>query len=73
MTIDGLSIRAARSLARLNQTELARRARVSTAAISRFERSGPVRGNYATISRVIEALESAGIEITDHGVYRGAR
>jgi predicted transcriptional regulator len=69
MTIDGVSLRAARSLLRLNQSQLAKRAHVSANCISKLERStGTLSGRYETVCKVVQAIEAAGVEITDGGV-----
>ncbi len=62
-------IRAARALLRIEQDELARRARVSTTTIRRIEAvDGANRVSDATLGTVKHALEEAGAEFIDDGV-----
>jgi transcriptional regulator with XRE-family HTH domain len=59
-------LKAARSLARIEQKELSIRAGVSVPTIKRMEAGdGPVRGTYENVSAVVTALESAGVEFTN--------
>jgi transcriptional regulator with XRE-family HTH domain len=59
-------LRAARAALRLEQKELAKRARVSTQTIKRLEAQiGPVQAEPDTIQRIGEALELAGIKFVD--------
>jgi predicted transcriptional regulator len=62
-------IRAARALLRLEQTELARRARVSLATLRRIE-SGAEKPRASTraVESVRHVLEKAGIEFIENGV-----
>jgi transcriptional regulator with XRE-family HTH domain len=70
----GDQIRAARALLRLDQTELARRARVSLATLRRIEASTEKsRGSARTVSSIQHALEAAGAEFIDNGVRRRTR
>lgn len=67
-------IRAARALLRLEQEELAKRARVSASTIRRAE--NPAQVGYvapATIEQVQHALEEAGVEFIQEGVRKVAR
>jgi predicted transcriptional regulator len=72
-------IRAARSLLGLDQKELAEMSGVSLPTIQRMEASdGHVRSTVDTLTKVVEALQAAGIElIGDHarsdGSGRGVR
>jgi transcriptional regulator with XRE-family HTH domain len=74
----GEQIRAARGLLGWSQTELAKKAGVAHMTIRRFEaHQGPVSGNISSLTRVQDALESAGIhfippdELGSFGVRRG--
>ena len=71
----GEQLKAARAMARIKQTELARRADVSVETIKRLERSaGTVSANVLTIDSVVRALEAAGIEfIAENGGGPGVR
>ena len=72
-------LRAARALARLGQRELADLAGVSLPTIQRMEASdGVVRGTVETLTRVVEALDRAGVEVIGDnapstGAGRGVR
>jgi len=72
-------LRAARALAGLDQKELARLSGVSLPTIQRMESSGGnVRGVIDTLTKVIEALDRAGVELisdnaTSQGSGRGVR
>ena len=62
----GERLRAARTMARLEQSDLAARAQVSVETIKRFERTfGQVSANTATMEAVVLPLEAAGIEFTN--------
>jgi len=64
-------IRAARALLRLDQGELARRARTSVATIRRLEAAGGTgRVGEDTVSAVQAELEKAGAEFIEAGVRR---
>jgi transcriptional regulator with XRE-family HTH domain len=68
MAVIGEQLRAARALARLEQGELAERAKVSLGTIKRLEAIvGPVSANVMTVDAVVRALESAGVEFTNGG------
>jgi transcriptional regulator with XRE-family HTH domain len=61
-------IRAARGLLGWSQSELARAAGVGLATLQRIEQSeGVVKGNFATVLKIQNALEHAGIRFTDDG------
>jgi transcriptional regulator with XRE-family HTH domain len=64
-------IRAARALLRLDQGDLARRARTSVATIRRLEAAGGTgRVGEDTVSAVQAELEKAGAEFIEDGVRR---
>ena len=71
--ITGPQIKAARMLLGLGQKELAELAGVSVPTVQRMEsRSGIVGGGVDTLTRVVEALERAGVElISDNSESRG--
>ena len=59
-------IRAARGLLGWNQGKLARAAGVGLATLQRIEQSeGVLKGNFATVLKIQNALEQAGIHFTD--------
>ena len=63
MVLYGEQIRAARSLLGWNQADLAKKADVSQMTVKRFEaKNGPVGGTIASLVRIQNALESAGIQ-----------
>jgi predicted transcriptional regulator len=63
-------LRAARALLGIDQKTLADMAGVSLPTIQRMEASeGTVRGNVDTLTKVVEALDAAGIEL----LYVGGR
>jgi predicted transcriptional regulator len=72
-------LRAARALLNIDQRELAELAGVSLPTIQRMEASdGNVRGIVDTLTKVVEALERAGVEFiadsaTSTGGGRGVR
>lgn len=68
-------LKAARTLARLDQQEVADKSGISVPTIKRMEAGdGPVRGNYDSVAAVIAVLESAGIEfISENGGGPGVR
>jgi len=72
--ITGTQIRAARALLSVDQKRLAEISGVSLPTIQRMEaRGAAVGGSVETLTRVVEALERAGIElIGDNGESRGA-
>lgn len=66
--ISAVQIRAARMMLGLDQQMLANLAGLSVPTIQRMEASdGVVRGNVASLTRVMTALESAGIEFISAG------
>lgn len=61
-------LKAARALLGIDQRQLAAMAGVSLPTIQRMEASdGTVRGVIGTLTRVIEALEAAGVELIGNG------
>ena len=72
-------MRAARALLGIDQKQLADLAGVSLPTVQRMEASdGTVRGNVDTLTKVVEALDRAGIELIGEnrasaGGGRGAR
>jgi transcriptional regulator with XRE-family HTH domain len=59
-------LKAARTLAKLEQQELSTRSGVSVSTIKRMEAGdGSVRGNYDNVAAVVAALEAAGVEFTN--------
>ncbi len=57
-------MRAARALVGIDQRELAALASLSLPTIQRMEASeGPVRGTVESLTKVVEALERAGVEL----------
>ena len=77
--ITSMQMRAARALLGIDQRQLAEMAGLSLPTIQRMEASGGlVRGVVATLVKVVEALERAGVElIGEHtpsvGSGRGVR
>ena len=64
-------IRAARVLLRLDQTEFARRARVSLATLRRVESSADKpHASVRAVASIQHALEAAGVEFIENGVRR---
>jgi transcriptional regulator with XRE-family HTH domain len=64
----GEQLRAARALARVEQSDLASIASVSVDTIKRLERtSGAVSANVATLGPIVLALEAFGVEFTNGG------
>ncbi len=71
MMIKPEQVRAARALLRLEQDEIARRARVSVVTIRRLEAAqGTERVAPATLDAVRQILEQAGAEFIPDGVRR---
>ncbi|TDR35362.1 Xre family transcriptional regulator [Tahibacter aquaticus] len=72
-------LRAARALAGMDQKTLAEKAGVSLPTIQRMEASpGNVRGVVETLTKIVAALDQAGIELIgenmpSHGQGRGVR
>jgi transcriptional regulator with XRE-family HTH domain len=77
--ITAAQMRAARALLNIDQRDLAERAGLSLPTIQRMEASGGVvRGNVASLMKLVEALGQAGIELigdnaTSSGGGRGVR
>ena len=77
--ISAAQLRAARALLGIDQKTLARLAGVSVPTIQRMEASdGTVRGVIETLTKVVEALDRAGIEligenVASTGAGRGVR
>ena len=77
--ITAAQLRAARALAGLDQKTLAQQAGVSLPTIQRMEASiGNVRGVVDTLTKIIAALDAAGIELIgentpSQGTGRGVR
>jgi predicted transcriptional regulator len=66
-------LRAARALLGIDQKTLAEKAGVSLPTIQRMESSdGTVRGNVDTLTKIVEALDRAGVELLSAG-GRGVR
>lgn len=63
-------LRAARSMVRMEQADLAGRVGISAATIKRMEGgSGPVRGSYENVAAIQRELEAAGVEfLPDNGL-----
>lgn len=62
-------LRAARALLGMDQKALAELSSVSLPTIQRMEASeGVVRGNVDSLTKVIEALRTAGVELIGEGV-----
>ena len=74
MLITPDQIRAARALLRMDQEELARRAKVSVVTVRRLEApEGLGNVSLGTFAEVQRALESAGAEFIERGVRRRKR
>ena len=77
--VTGAQVRAARALIGIDQKHLAAMAGLSLPTIQRMEASdGVVRGNVDSLTKLVAALERAGIElladgVTSHGGGRGVR
>jgi len=77
--INAAQMRAARALLGIDQKQLAELAKVSLPTIQRMEASaGTMRGTIETLTRVVEAIEAAGVELINNeqpsqGVGRGVR
>ena len=66
--ITAAQLRAARALAGLDQKRLAEAAGLSVPTIQRMEASeGVVRGTVDSLTRLVAALEAAGIELIGEG------
>ncbi len=77
--ITAAQLRAARALAGLDQRRLAELSGLSLPTIQRMEASdGVIRGNVDSLTKLVRALDEAGIELIDEGaasqgVGRGVR
>ncbi|HEX5756976.1 MAG TPA: helix-turn-helix transcriptional regulator [Arenimonas sp.] len=66
--ISSAQLRAARALLGIDQKTLAELAGVSLPTIQRMEASqGTVRGVVDTLTKVVEALDAAGVELVGNG------
>lgn len=66
--ITAAQLRAARALAGLDQRALAARSGLSVPTVQRMEASeGVVRGNVDSLTKLIAALEAAGVELIGEG------
>jgi transcriptional regulator with XRE-family HTH domain len=73
MLITPAQIRAARALLRIEQEELARRAKVSVVTVRRLEAPGGLgRVGPGTVDEIQRALEAAGAEFLERGVRQRA-
>ncbi len=67
--LTGAQLRAARALLGIDQKTLADQAGVSLPTVQRMESSpGTVRGVIDTLTKIVEALDRAGIELIGDGV-----
>jgi predicted transcriptional regulator len=67
--LTGAQLRAARALLGIDQKTLAHRAGVSLPTIRRMEASpGIVRGVVDSLTKIVEALDRAGLELIGEGV-----
>jgi predicted transcriptional regulator len=67
--LTGAQLRAARALLGIDQKTLADRAGVSLPTIRRMEASpGTVRGVVDSLTKIVEALDRAGLELIGEGV-----
>lgn len=68
--ITAAQLRAARALAGIDQRELAQKSGLSVPTIQRMEASdGVIRGNVDSLMKLIEALDTAGIVLTNEGSH----
>ena len=66
--ISAAQLRAARALAGLDQKKLAELAGLSVPTIQRMEASeGVVRGNVDSLMKLVQALDTAGVELLGEG------
>ena len=66
--ISAAQLRAARALIGIDQRRLAKLAGVSLPTVQRMEASaGNVRGKIDTLTRIVEALDAAGVELIGNG------
>jgi len=77
--LSSAQMRAARALLGIDQKQLAELAGVSLPTIQRMEASaGTVRGTVETLTKVVDAIEAAGVELINNeqpsrGLGRGVR
>lgn len=72
--ITGPQMRAARALLGIDQRTLAQRAGLSVPTIQRMEAGqGQVRGTVDSLTKVVEALDAADIELLGEGVASSGR
>ena len=77
--ISAAQMRAARALLAIDQKQLAELAGISLPTVQRMEAStGTVRGTIETLTKVVEAIEAAGVELINNeqpsqGRGRGVR
>ena len=65
-------MRAARALLGIDQRQLAERAGLSLPTIQRMEAStGVIRGNVASLMKLVEALDAAGVALLGDGTPSG--
>lgn len=63
-------LRAARALLAIDQRELAELAGLSVPTIQRMEASsGVIRGNVDSLTKLVGALQNAGLELIGEGTY----
>ncbi|SHH62666.1 Helix-turn-helix domain-containing protein [Bradyrhizobium erythrophlei] len=69
MLTTGNQLKAARALAGLSQTQLAKAAKINVTTISAMEgkESATLGSGLDTIKAVMDALDAAGVEILNHG------
>jgi predicted transcriptional regulator len=66
--ITASQLRAARALLGIDQSVLAKRAKLSLPTIQRMETSnGLIRGNVGSLVKVMQALENLGVELISEG------
>lgn len=66
--ISAAQLRAARALIGIDQRRLAELAGVSLPTVQRMEASaGNLRGKIDTLTRIVEALDAAGVELIGNG------
>ena len=71
--ITAAQLRAARALTGLDQKKLAELAGLSVPTIQRMEASeGVIRGNVDSLMKLVQALDTAGIELIGDGAVSGS-
>ncbi len=71
--LTGAQLRAARALLGIDQKTLADQAGVSLPTVQRMEASpGTVRGVVDSLTKIVEALDRAGVELIGEGAPSGA-